>query len=374
MKNTTMKAKTTVVTGAALALFGFAHAQNCGDSLIGSWAGDLPLDTMPATSMTFSRGDNGDVKAYVLWRWGSPEWCSDVVVEGDSFSFRHPYGQLYRGKVSGDTMTAEIAPCDKSTGRRNGEWAKFAAKRLPEIEPARTADAKFGEPIDLLKDGLGGWETMNPKAKFGWCYKDGVLSNKLGLRPDGRWAGGGANLKTKRADFFDFALSYDVRVPKGSNSGVYLRGRYECQVVDSYGKPVDRHNMVAYYGRVAPSVAAEKEPGEWQHVDVTLYRRHITVVLNGVTIIDNAPVTGVTGGALDSNEFVPGPIYLQGDHSDADFRNMILRPVVTTGDGCVAEKCNIEARGRSLPRRDSAYSSIGDCMPTTRRETGVSSR
>ena len=169
---------------------------------------------------------------------------------------------------------------------------------------------------------------MNAKAKFGWKFEDGILSNKLGLKPDGSWAGGGANLRTKRADFFDFALSYDVRVPKGSNSGVYLRGRYECQVVDSFGKPVDRHNMAAYYGRVTPSVAAEKAPGEWQHVDVTLYKRHLTVVLNGVKIIDNAPVTGVTGGAIDSNEFVPGPIYLQGDHSDADFKNMILRPAV----------------------------------------------
>ena len=119
-----------------------------------------------------------------------------------------------------------------------------------------------------------------------------------------------------------------MRVPAGSNSGVYLRGRYEIQVLDSYGKPVDCHNMAAYYGRVTPSVAAEKKPGEWQHVSVTLYKRHMTVVLNGTTIIDNAPVVGVTGGAIDANEFKPGPIYLQGDHSDADFKNMVLRPAV----------------------------------------------
>jgi hypothetical protein len=86
--------------------------------------------------------------------------------------------------------------------------------------------------------------------------------------------------------------------------------------------------MAAYYGRVVPSVAAEKKPGEWQHVSITLYKRHLTVVLNGVTIIDNTPVVGVTGGAIDANLFAPGPIYLQGDHSDADFKNMILRPVI----------------------------------------------
>jgi len=83
--------------------------------------------------------------------------------------------------------------------------------------------------------------------------------------------------------------------------------------------------MAAYYGRVTPSVAAERKAGEWQHVSVTLYKRHLTVLLNGKRIIDNAPVTGITGGAIDANEFVPGPIYLQGDHSDADFRNMILK-------------------------------------------------
>ena len=316
------------VAGVALALSGCVCCGNGDDPVVGSWEGDLQEAVMPATSLIFSRGDNGEAKALVLYRWGSPEWCSDVKVEGSKFSLRHPYGQLYRGSVAGDVMTAEIAPCDRKTGKQSGDWKSFTARRLPQIEPANTADAKFGEPIDLLKDGLAGWKAMDSKAKFGWKFKDGVLSNQLGLKPDGRWAGGGANLMSKRADFYDFKLSYDVRVPKGSNSGVYLRGRYECQVVDSYGKPVDRHNMAAYYGRVAPSVAAEKAPGEWQHVDVTLYRRHITVVLNGVTIIDNAPVTGVTGGAIDSNEFVPGPIYLQGDHSDADYRNMILTPAL----------------------------------------------
>ena len=95
-----------------------------------------------------------------------------------------------------------------------------------------------------------------------------------------------------------------------------------------YGKPVDMHNMAAYYGRVTPKVAAEKPANEWQTVDVTLYKRHLTVVLNGVTIIEKAPVVGVTGGAMTSNEFVPGPLYIQGDHSDADFRNMVLTPIL----------------------------------------------
>lgn len=302
---------------------------DCRNSPYGNWSLELPYETMHAGSIILSAGEDGAPKAFALWRWGSPEWCSEVKVEGNRFSLRHPYGQRIEGAISGDWLYGRIAPCDKKTGALTGAWQPFGGWRnLPVCGDVKTSDAKLGEPIDLLKDGLAGWEAMDAKAKFGWSFKDGVLSNKLGLKPDGSWAGGGANLVSKRADFFDFNLEYDVRVPKKSNSGVYLRGRFEIQVVDSFGKSVDRHNMAAYYGRKAPAVAAEKAPGEWQHVSVTLYRRHLTVVLNGVTIIENEPVVGVTGGAIDANLHAAGPIYLQGDHSDADFRNMILRPAL----------------------------------------------
>jgi hypothetical protein len=63
-------------------------------------------------------------------------------------------------------------------------------------------------------------------------------------------------------------------------------------------------------------------------MDITLVDRHATVILNGKKIIDNKPILGCTGGALWSDPFKPGPIYLQGDHTVASFRNMVLRPVV----------------------------------------------
>lgn len=292
------------------------------DCVLGNWEGRLPYDGMVATSMIFTREDGVD-KALVLWRWGSPTECVDVKFEGNSFSLRHPCGQLYRGSVCKDVMMAEIAPCDKE-GKPTGEWKSFNAWRNPPIEKASTDDAKFGDPIDLLAEGLDGWKLMG-REQDGWTFADGVLSNRVRRDKDGKKIGSYANLISKRSDFYDFNLAYDVRVPEGANSGVYLRGRYEIQTVDSFGQPVDKHNMAAYYGRVTPSVAAEKPAGEWQHVDVTLYRRHLTVILNGVKIIDDAPVVGVTGGAIDADEFVPGPIYIQGDHSDADYRNMILR-------------------------------------------------
>ena len=290
------------------------------DPVVGNWGLKLGYADMNAGHMIVSRDAAGTAQAVVLWRWASPIPMKNVVVSGDTITFDHPWGFKFEGKVDGNTLVATTVKADGKPETSVAGW------RNPVIKPASTKDAKLGEPIDLFKDGLDGWKTMDEKAKFGWSFKDGVLSNFLGLKPDGSWAGGGANLMSKRADFYDFNLEYDVRVPKKSNSGVYLRGRYECQVVDSYGDKVNEHNMGAYYGRVVPRVAAEKKPGEWQHVSVTLYRRHLTVVLNGTTIIEDAPVVGITGGAIDADEFVPGPIYLQGDHSDADYKNMILRP------------------------------------------------
>ncbi len=112
-----------------------------------------------------------------------------------------------------------------------------------------------------------------------------------------------------------------------NNSGIYLRGIYEVQVADTYGKRLDSHNMGGIYSRITPTVNAEKPAGEWQTYDITLVDRHVTVVLNGKTIIDNQPLLGCTGGALWSDEFRPGPIYLQGDHTGVCYRNMVLKPV-----------------------------------------------
>lgn len=313
-----------VVAAVALAGCCCFNAPKCpGNTIVGNWGLKLPYASMSAGHLIVEQEADGALKGLMLWRWASPVPTKYVKLgENGAFELQHAWGQVVKGQVIGGTIVAKAYENGKEIGDVVG-W-----RNRPACPKASTRQAKFGEPIDLLKDGLGGWELMDEKAKNGWTFENGILSNKLGLKADGSWAGGGSNLMSKRADFFDFKLSYDVRVPKNSNSGVYLRGRYECQVIDSYGKPVDCHNMAAYYGRVTPSVAAEKPAGEWQHVDVTLYKKHLTVVLNGTTIIDDAPVTGITGGAIDANESVPGPIYLQGDHSDADYKNMILRPAV----------------------------------------------
>ncbi len=105
---------------------------------------------------------------------------------------------------------------------------------------------------------------------------------------------------------------------------MYLRGRYEVQV--EY-EPPDKndsfHGMGSVYRFIPPATEVDPRPGQWECYDVMLVGRNVTVVRDGVLIIDNAEIPGITGGALDSSESDPGPLYLQGDHTGGlKYRNI----------------------------------------------------
>jgi len=135
--------------------------------------------------------------------------------------------------------------------------------------------------------------------------------------------GPGANLRTTKK-FEDFKLHIEYNCPDKGNSGVYLRGRYEVQVEYEPADANDKfHGMGSLYGFIAPSQELPKRPGEWESYDITLVGRHVTVVRDGVSTIDNQEIPGITGGAIDSKEGDPGPIYLQGDHTgNMRYRNI----------------------------------------------------
>ncbi len=300
---------------------------------------------MNAGHLILCKGADGKPKAKLLWRWASPNDEPCVTVEGSKFSIRRGYripkgkqgdktawrAMRVNGVVKGACVDCDVVDVD-GNGKVVGTPKSFKGKRNPPIGPAPDlSKVKYGKPINILSGSMSDFELMggDHSGKInGWTLKDGILSNRISRDKKGRSLNKNGNLRTKRADFFDFNLKYEVRVLPNCNSGVYLRGIYEIQVLDSFGKGVNCHHMAALYGRITPSVAAEKPAGEWQTVDVTLVDRHVTVVLNGKKIIDNKPVEGITGGAMTPDEFTPGPLYIQGDHSDADFRNMILTPVV----------------------------------------------
>ncbi len=107
---------------------------------------------------------------------------------------------------------------------------------------------------------------------------------------------------------------------------MYLRGRYEVQIEDSKGMEPLKDQFSAVYGFLSPVEMMAKNAGEWQSYDITLTGRLVTVVANGKTVICNQEIPGITGGALDSKEGEPGPIYIQGDHGPIDYRNIVITP------------------------------------------------
>jgi len=275
---------------------------------------------------------DGQLSSSVLWGGGSVVPTAGTKIEGDKLIVTREQKNK-EGKVTTETITA-VAQGDvlklttakhNPQGKQMGQPADFTGKRIAEI-PAKPdlSKVKFGPQIQLLNgNDLTGWHMLKEGADNGWSVVDGILQNRV-TKEKGKHFG---NLRTD-AEFEDFNLKTEVRTQEGSNSGIYLRGIYEVQIMESFGKPLDSHHMGALYSRITPSVNAEKPIGELQTLDITLVDRHLTVILNGKTIIDNQPVLGCTGGAITSDEFKPGPIYLQGDHTNVDYRNMLLRPVV----------------------------------------------
>lgn len=308
-------------------------------SFLGMWALTLDYENNKAGWLEV-RQEDGYLDADLLWRWGSVTAVGHTMVLGDNLLLVQGRDVIKRKAGQADrelywVQWFEISKKDEdrieglaSFPRQDGvglETVSFTGKRIPPEGPApKIHKSMFGEARELLNGtDLDGWELNEKEATNGWSVLDGVLINN----PERRAGIHYGNLRTT-ATFEDFNLKLEVNVPKGSNSGVYLRGIYEIQVMDSYGRELDSHNMGGLYSRITPSEAAEKPAGEWQSMDITLYKRHLTVMLNGKTIIDNQPVKGVTGGALTSDQFSPGPILLQGDHGKVSYRNIVLRPIV----------------------------------------------
>ena len=244
---------------------------------------------------------------------GSARPVSKINFKDGKLSFRIPpqwddsdqdlqvEGTLENGKLSGTMLTPK------------GENLTWTAKRAPKLW--REKEPVWDKPISLFngKD-LTGWETMENKNNQ-WVVVDGILKSPKS----------GANIRTKNT-YNDFKLHVEFRYPKDSNSGVYLRGRYEVQVSDSKGMPPLKDYLGAIYGFIAPLEMVAKEPGEWQSFDITLVGRLVTLVGNGKQIIYKQEIPGITGGAMDSNEAEPGPIMIQGDHGPVEYRNIILTP------------------------------------------------
>jgi hypothetical protein len=235
------------------------------------------------------------------------------------FSFERDYGNggkkgIYTAKLAGGklqgTFEVEGQPDHKLT---------WTGVRAPEIRDHDDGSWKPGKPIELFdgKD-LTGWHTRLEGRDIGWKVTNGLLNNGNAGVPD----------LVSDAKFWNFTLHVEYRIGKGSNSGVGLRGRYEIQILDDGGRPLNVHSNGALYSRIVPSKEASRAPGEWQTFDIRLVGRDLTVVLNDEKIIDKGVVEGLTAIANNADEAKPGPIILQGDHGPVEFRKIQLTPLV----------------------------------------------
>lgn len=203
---------------------------------------------------------------------------------------------------------------NKLTGIKvlDGKSLSWSGVRAPSL--TREKPPVWGNPKNLLHNDLSRW-IIPENNQF--RVIDGVLVNQKV----------GGNLVTTEK-FDDFKLSIEFRYPQGSNSGIYLRGRYEVQIEDNYGRETNDLMIGGIYGFIEPTVIAARKAGEWQTYEITLVGRHVTVVHNGIEVISNRPIPGITGGSLDSNEGEPGPIMIQGDHGPIEFRKFVITPAV----------------------------------------------
>jgi len=250
-----------------------------------------------------------------VYESGSARPISVVNVVNGKFNFSIPpqwepgdRNMDFEGEVSGENIKGSMIFTD-------GKKYEWTGVRAPSLK--RQGEPVWGKPIKLFNGvDLKGWHAMGENQ---WKVENGVL----------RSLKSGSNLVSDQT-FTDFKLHVEFRYEKGSNSGVYLRGRYEVQIEDSKGKEPWKGYLGGVYGFLTPSEMVAKAAGEWQTYDITLVGRMVTIVANGKTIISNQEIPGITGGAIDSKEGEPGPILFQGDHGPIDLRNIVITPAVPT--------------------------------------------
>jgi len=321
-----------VFFGFAAFLVGTVHGETFPSRLLGDWSLDLSTGE-PAWMRVEEQSGKPVVSLRIYVGSLGPFHDVDVVDGRVKFDMakkskgkRVSTTSVNVGLVNGELDGVMV----RTHAERESDRVTFTGTKISGM-PADRPDlskVQFGHPIALFngKD-LTGWVTHEPDKTNGWSVVDGVLQNNT-PKTDFSATGDHANLKTLES-FEDFWLHLEFLVESQRNSGVYLRGMYEAQVVDRDSRMQGIQGVGAIFGEIAPAKNAGRAGGEWQTYDITLVDRHVTVVLNGQKVIDNEPISRPTAGAIQTNPDEPGPIYLQGDHTNVSYRNLYLAPVIS---------------------------------------------
>jgi hypothetical protein len=286
------------------------------DAYLGRWNVKITdaAENRAGGGFEIERGKDGGLTGAIVWRWGSFAPVKSVelkdavlrmVREDEPGKPEQFEARLEDGRLRGSVRYAD------------GKVQRFEGRRAPAL--VAQAAPVWGAPVTLF-DGktLAGWRLRDKDARMGWAVVNGELAV---VEPAGN-----ADLVSERV-FQDQKLHVEFNVEPKSNSGVYVRGRYEVQILDNPDDKMalDTHGCGSVYSRIAPKTKAAKVAGEWQTLDVEMVGRQVKVVLNGTEVV-NGIVDGITGGAYSPFEDEAGALMLQGDHGKVRFRNVVVTP------------------------------------------------
>jgi Domain of Unknown Function (DUF1080) len=284
---------------------------------LGRWDLTLKAPDREYPSWLEVREERGQLQAQMVGRWGNARPLPRVEISNDKLVFVSPKEEeeskqdmIFEGTLKGQLLSGTVNGPDGKT------WT-WTGRRAPELR--RNTTLQWGTPIALFngKD-LSGWAMSPANSEKVWKVENGAMVSP----------GNGPELINDQK-FEDFKLHVEFNCGENSNSGIYLRGRYEVQVeTDSIEEPPS-HHMGGVYGFLAPNPELPRKPNEWQSYDITMIGRRVTVVQNGQMVINNQEIPGITGGALDSHEELPGPIYLQGgEKGHVLYRSVVITPAL----------------------------------------------
>jgi hypothetical protein len=292
-----------------------AASQNAAAQFVGRWDLTLKDAVHEYPSWIEIAQKDGKLTALFTGRWGNARELPKIEVVGARLTFVSPKEEegsksdlVFEGELKGENFSGTV------NGPDGTEWSWVGVK-APPLEK-NVADVHWGKAVQLFngKD-LSGWH----ESKAGppdWTVKDGNLVSP----------GNGPELIGEEK-FQDFKLHLEFNSGKDANAGVYLRGRYEVQIETESQGEGPSHHTGGVYGFLAPTPEQPRQPDVWQTFDITLVGRNVTVVQNGKKVIDHQEIPGITGGALDSHEGEPGPIYLQGsEKGHVMFRKVTVTP------------------------------------------------
>lgn len=288
------------------------NAQDDKNIYIGRWDMVILQEGKELPSwLEISKSGRSTLIGRFVYAFGSARPISEVKVTNGKFSFEIPVqwepgakNMVFEGIEKGENLEGTMVYSD-------GKKYHWKATRAPVLN--YNEHIVWGAPIALFNgENLEGWSAMGENQ---WVVKNGILESPKS----------GANLVSD-AKFMNFKLHVEFKYPKGSNSGIYLRGRHEVQIEDNQGLEPNSLLFGGVYGFLTPNQMAAKNPDEWQVYDITLNGQRVTIVANGKEIITDQTIPGITGGALDSREGEPGPILIQGDHGPISFRSIVITP------------------------------------------------